>query len=124
MPEKKIVPFPAGKRGEIAVIEQMRSYMTAKMEMKPYRRFYLAKIKSTRRDGLVKSYITTDGGVFDVLPGDSVHVIAQLDKQAAAKKAFESYSGIAVWTTLRGVKQAILNHLEGPSIVAHVEVRK
>lgn len=100
------------KRNDIIVLETRSSSTDAKMKVTHYRHYALARAAKVNRQGIVEQYQKPDMGyAYTLDKGQRVLTIADAEKQAAARKLFETIKD-NWFPTAEAVKDAILSQLE------------
>jgi hypothetical protein len=100
------------KRNTIAVLEQEGSSTSVSMKTKRHLTYYLVEVASVDRGGIAQKYRKTPNGPAYITQnrGQRILVIADADKQAAARRLFDAEPGYA-YTNIEAIRHAILNEV-------------
>jgi len=100
------------KKGDIIVIETTSSSTDAKMKVTRYTHYALARAAKVNRQGIVIEYQKPDMGYpYTLDRGQRVMTIADPEKQAAARKLFETIKD-NWFPNAEAIKDAILQQVE------------
>lgn len=100
------------KKGDIIVLETRSSSTDAKMKTTHYTHYALAQAAKVNRQGIVVEYQKPDMGYpYTLDKGQRVLTIADPEKQAAARRLFETVKD-NWFPTAEAIKDAILSQLE------------
>lgn len=100
------------KTGDIIVLETHSNSTDAKMKVTRYTHYALARAAKVNRQGIVEQYQKPDMSYpYTLDKGQRVLTIADPEKQAAARKLFDTITD-NWFTTTEVIKDAILQQLE------------
>lgn len=104
--------FAKAKKNDVIIIREAKSYHKINGKRVAYTNYVWAKASSVDRKGRVLAYVRVDGLTFTVDTKTFVCVIADPDRQMAAKQLFGTEPTKQVFPDAEPIKSMILDHME------------